>query len=174
MNILLPLLFILLFSACGSHSETGNLKEAHSDKQASALPVTKKATPHEVKTSSVQNDDVNLIFANGPSRERINLNGETVVIIQFDSIETEQLKEISGEDRFYTATDDLMWYNSMILHKMDSLGVQVKYTKKDTVDIRATDFNMTIVKDSSFSYYTYFYFDGKDVKRAGLFELLAK
>ena len=60
----------------------------------------------------------------------------------------------------------------MMLEKMDSLGIPVKYTDKDTVDFYMEDYNRTIVKDSTFSLYTYFFFDGKKIKRTELFELL--
>src|SRR5690606_36987338 len=86
--------------------------------------------PNETKT---RKKDSELKFTNGRSREKLELNGKTVFIIQLDSLEIEQLKRIDGEDNFYTAADDLMWYNSMMLEKMDSLGIPVKYTDKDTV-----------------------------------------
>jgi len=47
-------------------------------------------------------------FSNGKSTEIFNLEETTVVVIQFDSLEITQIKEIEGESNFYTAADDLM------------------------------------------------------------------
>lgn len=176
MNRLIILTLIILISACGQQTEKNESIKNDSVEQPTDLSrtINEKAqnTESESTTTDNQIQDEELQFSNGPSREKLELTEKTVIIIQMDSIEIEQLKTIDGEDNFYTAADDLMWYNSMILEKMDSLGIPVKYTDKDTVDLYSKDYNRTIVKDSTFSLYTYFLFDGNEIKRTELFELI--
>ena len=45
----------------------------------------------------------------------------------------ERLKEIDEEDNFYTAADDLMWYNAKLIEKIDSLKIPLIYSKQDTL-----------------------------------------
>lgn len=176
MNRLITLSFIVLISACGQQTE----KEESINTNSVQLPADSSTTENitvqkeisESTNTKKQPEQIALQFSNGPSHEKLKLNEETVVIIQMDSMEIEQLKKIDGEDIFYTAADDLMWYNSMMLDKMDSLGILVEYTDKDTVDFYHKNYNRRIVKDSTFSLYTYFHFDGKEIKRTELFELI--
>lgn len=148
MNKLSILTLVLLIVACGQKTET---------KENTGNP----------------NQDKSLVQGER-SYEKINLNGSAVVVIQLDSLEIERLKDSEGESIFYTGGDDLMWYNSMMWEKMDSLQIPVKYTEKDTIDIQVPGFMKTIVKDTTFSLYTYFYFDGNEIKRTDLFELLGE
>lgn len=176
MNRLITLTLIILISACGQQTKKNESIKNDSVEQPSDLSRTKnektQKTESESTTTDNQKQDEELQFSNGPSREKLELTEKTVIIIQMDSIEIEQLKTIDGEDNFHTAADDLMWYNSMMLEKMDSLEIPVKYTDKDTVDFYSKDYNRTIVKDSTFSLYTYFLFDGSEIKRTELFELI--
>jgi len=105
---------------------------------------------------------------------KLTINRPTVLIVKLDSLEINRLKEIEGEDNFYTAADDLMWYNAMLLNKLDSLKIPVEYVDKDTFILDISGFSETIVKDTTFSIYTYFYFDGKEIKRTDVFKLLDK
>lgn len=125
-------------------------------------------------SSDYEPTNAELIFSNGKSKEDIELEGKTVIIVEFDSAETEQIKRTEGESRFYTATDDLMYYNSMMLEKMDSIGIKVIYTDKDTIILNLKDYEKTITKDTSFTFYTYYYFDGHTTERSGVFELLGR
>tara|TARA_Y100000768_G_C23902799_1_gene646047 strand:- start:309 stop:845 length:537 start_codon:yes stop_codon:yes gene_type:complete len=176
MNRLLTLTLIIVFSACGRQTERGESMNTNSVRQPTDSSTTenvkKQKEISESKDSKEQQAQITLQFSNGLSHEKLKLTEETVVVIQMDSLEIEQIKKIDGEDNFYTAADDLMWYNSMMLEKMDSLGISVKYTDKDTVDFYYHDNNWRIVKDSTFSLYTYFHFDGKEIKRTELFELI--
>lgn len=171
MNRLITLTLIILISACGQQTEKKEPMKTDSVQPRSDLTENEQKKVNESKAES-QSQDSELLFSNGPSREKLELSKQIVIIIQLDSIEIEQLKKIDGEDNFYTAADDLMWYNSMMLEKMDSLEIPVKYTDKDTVDFYSKNYNRTIVKDSTFSLYTYFIFDGKEIKRTELFELI--
>ena len=176
MNRLLTLTLIILISACGQQTEKKKQLKNDSVQKTSDSTTSKNIKaqktgnePNEIETRKKGSE---LKFANGSSREKLELNGKAVFIIQLDSLEIEQLKRIDGEDNFYTATDDLMWYNSMMLEKMDSLGIPVKYTDKDTIDFYSKNYKRTIVKDSTFSLYTYFLYNGKEIKRTELFELI--
>jgi len=127
-----------------------------------------------IKTES---NDLNIekaviIFSNGFSYEKMELSKPTIIIIQMDSLEIEQIKKNNGESNFYTSTDDLMWYNAMMLKKMDSLKIDVKYSDKDTIQIESQKLKYKIIKNTDFSFYTYFYFDGIKIERKDLFELI--
>jgi hypothetical protein len=176
MSRLLTLTLIILISACGQQTEKKTQLKSDSVQKNSDSTASKninaQKTRIEPNENETQKKDSELKFTNGPSREKLELKGKTVFIIQLDSFEIEQLKRIDGEDNFYIAADDLMWYNSMMLEKMDSLRIPVKYTDKDTVDFYSKNYKRTIVKDSTFSLYTYFLFDGKEIKRTELFELI--
>lgn len=149
---ILKLTLICLISACGQQTEK----------------------VQEVLDSTVMLKDSELKFVNVTSREKIELNRESVLVIQFDSIEIIQAKMVDGEDNFYAALEDLMWYNTVLLEKMDSLGTPIIYSDKDTVDIYSKNFKQTIIKDSTFSFYTFFLFDGNKLERIELLELIAE
>jgi len=55
---------------------------------------------------------------------------------------------------------------------MDSLGISVKHTEKDTILFQAYNFEKTVVKDSTFSLYTYFLFKNNRVNRRDILDLL--
>jgi hypothetical protein len=176
MNRLLTLTLVVLISACGQETEKKESIDKNPIQQPSELSTAENVKARNVisdpTVTKKQQEKIILQFSNGPSHKRLKLNGKTVVVIQMDSLEIEQLKKIDGEDNFYTAADDLMWYNSMMLKKMNSLGISVEYTDKDTVDFYTKVFNRRIIKDSTFSLYTFFRFDGKEIKRTELFELI--
>lgn len=112
MNRFITLTLIILISACGQQTEKKESTKNNSVEQASDLSTTKnekaQKTESESTTTENQKQDKELQFSNGPSREKLELNEKTVIIIQMDSLEIEQLKTIDGEDNFYTAADDLM------------------------------------------------------------------
>jgi hypothetical protein len=107
------------------------------------------------------------------NREEISIDQISLIIVTYDSLEINQAKLIDGEDSFYTGADDLLWYNAQLLELMDSLQIPVVYSKSDTVKIRTINNNTEqIIKDSTFSLYTYFYFDGEKLKRKELLQLI--
>ena len=173
---LLILTLVFHLAACSQQTEQEQSINTDSDKQSvDSLRIGNVKSKEENSDSTLskkQPKKTTIEFSNGPSQQKIELNEETIIVIQMDSLETEQLKRINGEDIFYTAADDLMWYNSMMLEKMDSLGIQVNYTEKDTVDFFFNNQFKRVVKDSTYSFYTYFRFDGTKIKRTELFELL--
>ncbi len=176
MSRLLTLTLIILFSACGQTTEKKTKLKNDSVRKTfnstESKNIKAQNTGNEPNETETRKKDSELKFTNGRSHEKLELKGNTVFIIQLDSLEIEQLKRIDGEENFYTAADDLMWYNSIMLEKMDSLGIPVKYLDKDTTDFYSKNYKQTIVKDSTFSLYTYFLFDGKEIKRKELFELI--
>jgi hypothetical protein len=161
MNKTITILLLLLIVACRNRPDKKDNNTAVKTSEQKLIEHTSPA-----KKGNDQNR------AKNPSREKIELDRKTIVIIEYDSVEIAKAKEEQGEQNFLISLDDLMWYNSMMIEKVNSLGIPVKYTDKDTVDFHSKNFDKTIIKDSTFSLYTYFYFDGKDVKRRELFELI--
>ena len=175
MNRILTLIAILLISSCGQQVEKKS--EDRSITDADSMDIKKTISKNQIPENASSKDSLKskrLHFSNGPSFEQIQLTGSTVLIVELDSMEIEQVKLMDGEGRFYTASDDLMWYNSMLIQKMDSLKIPVKYSDKDTIKIYSANFEKTLVKDSTFSLYTYFYFDGNEIQKKDLFELLGE
>lgn len=103
--------------------------------------------------------------------KEIVLENPTLLVIEIDSVEIEELRLKSGGDNFYTATDDLMWYHSQLLKKMDTLDIPVLY-EEGTVRIVTPTTDYEVLKDSTFSLYTYFFFNGDTVLRKDVFDLL--
>ena len=102
----------------------------------------------------------------------LELQQPTVVVVEFDSLEIEAYKNDIGEEDFYTGADDLMYYDAMMRTKMQSLNIPVVNTEKDVVHINNDTDNITIVKDTTFSLYSYFYFDGKKLIKTDVMDLL--
>src|SRR5690606_25225965 len=138
MSRLLTLTFIILISACGQQTEKKTQLKNDSVQKASDSTASKnikaQKTGSEPNETETRKKDSELKFINRPSDKKIDINGNTVIIILLDSLEIEQLKKIDRENNFYTAADNLMWYNSMMLEKMNSIRIPVKYIDKDTVD----------------------------------------
>ncbi|HLF52607.1 hypothetical protein [Flavobacterium sp.] len=147
MKRLLTLLFIIILTSCGEKS--------------------KNAT--DTKSIEAKNND--LIHVVETSRQIFEFKKPTVLIVELDSLETEKLKN-SDEENFYTAADDIIWYNAKLLKKMDSLKIPVVQSDKDTIEIKTPHATHIIVKDSTFSLYTYFYFDGNKVSKQDVLDLL--
>ena len=100
----------------------------------------------------------------------IELVNPTVLVIELDATEIERAKSL-GEDDFYTAADDEMWYYSELAKKMDSLKIPMIHSKNDKLEIRCKKLSFIIAKDTN-SIYTYYYFDGKSVQSRDVFDLL--
>lgn len=107
------------------------------------------------------------------SIETIELIKPTIVVIEMDSIALETEKNLD-EVRFYTATDDLLWYNHMVSEKMDTLGVPMLYYNLDELRIVTHVDTLTVTRDSTFGFMTYFYFDGNEIMRSDVFGLLGE
>ena len=104
--------------------------------------------------------------------KNISVNEPTIIIFEFDSAEIEKVKQIDGEDNFYTAMDDLMLYNAQLLEKADSLKIPVIYEQNNTINLEHNKTSYLISKDSLESVYTYIHFDGNQFKVKDLFQLL--
>ena len=155
------LLLIFLISSCGQ-------KKDH--------PIEQNITSKDLKTTQTDIDsseEKSLYILNGVSNVKYNLEKPTVLIIELDSLEIEQVKN-EDEGKFFTAVDDLMWYNSLLANKMDSLEIDVITTNKDTVFLKANDVNVVVHKNSQSPLFTYYYFDGQIVRKTDLYELLSK
>ena len=164
MNKLLVFAFTVI--SCGQTSE--NTESSKILEDSTSLQI------ETVKTIFEQNKPIeSRSIDQKPYRKEIALTQPTVVVIQMDFSEIERLKEVDGEDNFYTAADDLMWYNAKLIEKMDSLKIPLIYSKQDTLYISTPNSNYDITKDTSFSLYTYFFFDGDTFARKELFELLS-
>lgn len=166
-NRILIVTMLILFLGCDQQTKN---KEHIQNPEKVDLIVEKELIKAKSNDEVIRKSGIN--FSNGRSRKKIELSKPTVLIVQMDSLEIEQVKKMNGESIFYTATDDLMWYNAMMIEKMDSLKIDVKYTDKDTVDIVTKEYKYQIIKDTTFMFYTHFYFNGKDIKRKDLFELI--
>ena len=96
----------------------------------------------------------------------------SIIVVTFDSLEIEDTKLQQGEENFYTAMDDLMWYNAELIEKMGNEKIPLFYFEQDSLLIVTPVKNFQLVKDSTFSVYTYFKFDGNQILRTELLELL--
>ena len=175
----LTFILIIITFSCGE--QIGQKTNTKKNTQVNSIEIEegyflkkkKQATRIEEKKPTTSKEN-NIIFSNGLSQDKLLVEAPSVILIKLDSVEIEQLKEISGEDIFYTASDDLMWYNSIMLQKMDSLNIPVNYSNKDTVKIQYKELTWMIIKDSTFSFYTYYYFDGNRINRTEIYELIEK
>lgn len=103
---------------------------------------------------------------------KIVISEPTIIIVTFDSLEIENVKIKDDEENFYTAMDDLMWYNSPLMEKMEQEKILLLYFEQDSLLLETPLKNFQVVKDSTFSFYTYFKFDGTQLQRTELLELL--
>lgn len=147
MKKVLPLLLVAILTSCGEKS--------------------KNAT--DAKSIEAKNN--NLIHLEETNRQILEFKKPAILIVELDSLEIEKLKN-SDEENFYTAADDVMWYNAKLLKKMDSLKIPVVQSDKDTIEIKTPHAKHIIVKDSTFSLYTYFYFDGNKISKQDVLDLL--
>lgn len=106
------------------------------------------------------------------STKTFHLKEPSIIIVQMDSIEIDSLKTKYGKEEFYTGADDLMWYNSMLIEKCDSLKTPIITIDSDSISLEYNGEHVLLTKDSTFGIYTYFSFNGKKVERKDLFELI--
>jgi hypothetical protein len=105
------------------------------------------------------------------NRQIIKIDKPSVIVIEFDSVQLERLRKID-EENFYTAADDVMHYNALLVHKMDSLNIPVFRSEKDTVYVQTPNDTFQILKDTSQAIHEYYYFDGKKISKQDVFDLL--
>ena len=102
----------------------------------------------------------------------IKLSEKTVVGISPDSIQIVEMKKEYGEDDFYTAADDVMWYNGQMLEVIDSLGIKFIHTFKRKVRIITPNDQLEIDNDTSKVKWRYIYFNGKEILEKDVFEII--
>ena len=167
MNRLVILQLLIALISCQQNSEKTDFNNQSDQIKSASDSASIQQTPTKVVSKQrEQTEDKSL------DEDRVSLTQPTVIVVQKDSAEIEEIKRVDGEGNFYTATDDLMYYNSQLLDKMDSLKIPVIFDKKDTVNISTPNVDYNLIKDSSFTLYTYFFFDGDTLERKELFELL--
>lgn len=103
----------------------------------------------------------------------INIKNPSVIVVEFDDVQLDRLKKINEED-FYTAADDVMWYDAQLKQKMDSLRIPIVRSKKDTIELHMPTSKFVIIKDTAQGIYTYYFYDGKKVSQRDVFDLLDK
>ena len=102
----------------------------------------------------------------------IKLTEKTVVEISPDSIQMLEMKKEYGEENFYTATDDIMWYSSEMYAVIDSLHINHILTDKRKVRITTPKGQMEINNDTSKTKWRYFYFNGEEVLEKNVFDII--
>jgi hypothetical protein len=65
-----------------------------------------------------------------------------------------------------------MWYNAELIEKTEIENTPILYFDQDSLLIETPVENFQIVNDSTFSVYIYFKFDGNQLHRIELLELL--
>lgn len=111
---------------------------------------------------------------NNQKMKTVYLEEPTIIVIQLDSLELDEVKKSMREGDFYTATDDLIWYNSQLIEKMDSLKISMKYFKNDSLIIKTPKYQKFIKKDSTSTLYSYYFYNGDVIEKKDLFELLSE
>lgn len=129
----------------------------------------KSKNPSETK--SIERTKNDSIYIAKPARQIFEFKNPTILIIELDSLEKEILKNID-KDKFLAVADDIKRYHKMLLKKMSSLKIPIVETNKDTVEIKTSNSMHLIVKDTTFSLYTYFYFDGNEISKQDIMDLL--
>ncbi|KYG85332.1 hypothetical protein AWW67_16625 [Roseivirga seohaensis] len=157
MKKMLPLILSSILVSCGQNSDKGGVL----NQPAKILPSTNQPSYEKLNPN---NKELN--------HEKIKLAESTILVILMDSEEIENLKKLQGEDDFYEAAQDFSWYDSELRTKMDSLNIPVRNIKKDTVYVSTPSWDYIISKDTSFSLFTYFYYNGDTLVRTDLFSLL--
>ena len=79
------------------------------------------------------------------------LNNPSIIVIQLDSLEIDQVKKSMG-----------------------SLKIPIKYFKNDSIIIDTPNQQKLIKKDSTFSLYNYYFYNGEIIEKKDLFELLSE
>lgn len=173
MRTLIFIALVLITAACGKPVKRESVNEQQEKETIEGGPVSNSNNVTNLESVPQTNLSPAIRFDQANSDEiQIKLTQPTVIIIQMDSFEIEQLKRIDGGDNFYTGADDLMWYDAELMKKMDSLNIPVKYTDQDRIELLTKAGNYKITKDSTFNLYTYFFYNGEQVSRSDLFELL--
>ena len=166
------LLFALVLVACvKSNSKEGEVARQEQEVIEGEYESSVDTTNEEMRLVKDTLTSLDLDFSGIASSEVITITGPSLVVVTLDSFELELLKALD-EDVFYTAADDLMWYHAGLVNQLDSTNIPIRYSKSDTLEVLFKDERWTIVKDGTYSIYTYFEFNGQQMVRTDLFDLL--
>jgi len=141
---------MLIFISCSAirHSEKTNEKKAG------------------LENKIIQSDSAS------PKFFPITIDRKTVIEIAPDSTAIEKMKKEMGEDNFYTAAGDWMYYQAELAGILDSLNIGFVHTDKRFVEIITPGRRLRFRSDTASSPWNYFYYDGKNLSRKTIFELL--
>ena len=141
---------MLIFISCSAirHSEKTNEKKAG------------------LENKIIQSDSAS------PKFFPITIDRKTVIEIAPDSTAIEKMKKEMGEDNFYTAAGDWMYYQAELAELLDSMETGFIHTDKRFVEIITPNCRLRFRSDTASSPWNYFYYDGKNLSRKTIFELL--
>ncbi|PIB37847.1 hypothetical protein BFP75_19535 [Maribacter sp. 4G9] len=102
----------------------------------------------------------------------IKLNERSVVGVSPDSLQLEAMQFKWGEEDFFTAMDDLMWYSAQMMEVLDSLQIPYINTERRRFKIVTPTERLEVDNDTPEGGWRYFYFIGETIAEKDLFELL--
>ncbi len=153
MHHFFSLFFVLIFLSCSTHPvRIKGLQKQGLEK-------------HDTENKIIQSDSAS------PKFFPITIDRKTVIEIAPDSTAIEKMKKEMGEDNFYTAAGDWMYYQAELAGLLDSLNIGFVHTDKRFVEI-ITPGSLRFRSDTASSPWNYFYYDGKNLSRKTIFELL--
>jgi uncharacterized protein YcfL len=102
----------------------------------------------------------------------IRVSEKTVISVSPDSAQVEEISNKYDAEDFVTIIDDIMWYESQMLEKMDSLKITHINTDKRKIKIITPQQQLKVDNDTASSKWRYFYFDGKELLEKDVLELI--
>ncbi len=102
----------------------------------------------------------------------IKLNERSVVGVSPDSLQLEAMESKWGEEDYFTAMDDLMWYSAQMLEVLDSLKIPYINTERRRFRIVTPMEQLEVDNDTPEGGWRYFYFNGETIAEKDLFELM--
>ncbi|RRQ49755.1 ASCH domain-containing protein [Maribacter algicola] len=102
----------------------------------------------------------------------IKLNERSVVGVSPDSLQLEAMESKWGEEDYFTAMDDLMWYSAQMMDLLDSLQIPYINTERRRFKIVTPTERLEVDNDTPEGGWRYFYFNGETIAGKDLFELL--
>lgn len=98
-----------------------------------------------------------------PIDSSVFIKGPVAIFIGPDSIESDSLKNILGEDDFYTIADDYVYYLAEARHLLDSAGIQSFNSEEDSLKFMTNGGQIFSIaaKDTETIFPVYF-FNGMD------------
>lgn len=160
MKRIVYLLIVPAFFSCQNAEKGGEQLDEGKNSAADEAPSEESATEAEVVE-----DDIPL------GTEKIELTEPTIIAVKFDSIEMDDFSEKEGSR---VVMEDVFYYHMLLEDKMKPLGIPILKSESESIAVLYGDSKTIISKDSSFSIYTYFHYDGERLERKEVLELLEK